>query len=523
MNNVPEVAGEGSYGCVHKPSLKCAASPDINYTNKLSKLLLSKYANTELDEYLAISKADPTNLFYLGIPTKCIPEKTKENYMAANKCKRIGEIATNHGTQTIRDNYSLLIMEDGGVNLEDFAMDMSRKPVNQSSINIMEKFWIECHRLFLGLHVFLKNDITHHDLKHQNIVYNVDTNRVAFIDFGLMRPLSKTYNYAVNQDGFAVHWSYPVETQFYMKDRYKSSDYRESRVNLLNKGIENIYDSFFLKCILPPRGMDIVKKKDIVFLLYHSMLNTIKNTETIDRKEFIKKSLETFDLYGMCMGLLYVLNKTFRHMKGSLIDCTKLYFFLINCVRPDESRYTVDQALYIYESEILGDILKKENIVFVNHVPTKEKLYVPKVNISGMSYVSMRDDKERDKLLLCVEGKEWNVLTGRCVKECKENEERDLNFRCKKEKKKDCVEGKELNVLTGRCVKKCKENEERDLNFKCKTRRRSKEKEKEKEYKKKDCVEGKEWNALTGRCVKKCKENEERDLNFKCKTKKVKK
>ena len=35
-----KVIGEGTYGCVHKPSLKCETTQqDINYDNKISKLL----------------------------------------------------------------------------------------------------------------------------------------------------------------------------------------------------------------------------------------------------------------------------------------------------------------------------------------------------------------------------------------------------------------------------------------------------------------------------------------------------
>ena len=35
--NIPEVIGEGSYGCVHRPSLECNRE-NINYKNKVSKI-----------------------------------------------------------------------------------------------------------------------------------------------------------------------------------------------------------------------------------------------------------------------------------------------------------------------------------------------------------------------------------------------------------------------------------------------------------------------------------------------------
>ena len=81
----------------------------------------------------------------------------------------------------------------------------------------------------------------------------------------------------------------------------------------------------------------------------------------------------------------------------------------------------------------------------------------------------------------CPEGKEWNPLTKRCNKKCKDGEKRDENFKCVKTKKgkppnlpakndtEPCPVGKEKNPNTGRCVNNCKEGmvRVRDENFKC--------------------------------------------------------
>ena len=48
--NISNVIGEGTYGCVHKPSLKCKKKR-INYDNKISKVMKTKEANIELKEY----------------------------------------------------------------------------------------------------------------------------------------------------------------------------------------------------------------------------------------------------------------------------------------------------------------------------------------------------------------------------------------------------------------------------------------------------------------------------------------
>ena len=64
------VIGEGTYGCVHKPSLKCKSNT-VNYKNKISKVLTTKHANVEMKEYNTISNIDKKKHFYLGKPIKC--------------------------------------------------------------------------------------------------------------------------------------------------------------------------------------------------------------------------------------------------------------------------------------------------------------------------------------------------------------------------------------------------------------------------------------------------------------------
>lgn len=55
-----------------------------------------------------------------------------------------------------------------------------------------------------------------------------------------------------------------------------------------------------------------------------------------------------------------------------------------------------------------------------------------------------------DNLKACPEGKEINPKTGRCVKKCGSNQERNKDTgKCEKK----CPEGKEINPKTGRCVK----------------------------------------------------------------------
>ena len=47
------------------------------------------------------------------------------------------------------ENYKLLLLKDGGINLKQFATKMKSKTVTPENKKKMEDFWVECHRMFL--------------------------------------------------------------------------------------------------------------------------------------------------------------------------------------------------------------------------------------------------------------------------------------------------------------------------------------------------------------------------------------
>ena len=86
--NISRVIGEGAYGCVLKPSIKCSnLSKSVNYKNKISKIMDKSEALIELNEYERIAKVDKNADFYTGKPEICIPAMSNENIKAIKKCK----------------------------------------------------------------------------------------------------------------------------------------------------------------------------------------------------------------------------------------------------------------------------------------------------------------------------------------------------------------------------------------------------------------------------------------------------
>ena len=59
--------GEGSYGCVHKPSIHCKTPPNPNFDYKkyVSKIMKTTNAEEELAEFVTIGNIDPTNEYHL--------------------------------------------------------------------------------------------------------------------------------------------------------------------------------------------------------------------------------------------------------------------------------------------------------------------------------------------------------------------------------------------------------------------------------------------------------------------------
>jgi len=474
---VPKVIGQGTYGCVHKPPMKCKNKTRKDKKN-VSKLLTKNNAESELQEYKTISSVDKKKNIYLGTPTKCDIDDIELNRAAIIKCDNERLIPSQ------LDKYSLLIMKDGGKNLQQFA-DHVRKNWNNTPANKakMELFWLEVSRLFYGLKVFHDNEILHHDLKHQNIVYDEDQNRVNFIDFGFMTKRdsivkdAKTSLYMLATD---FHWSFPWEFVFINHDSYKyiSKDSRtmkerEHYVEQINNNCQ-----YFFKSILPSDlksdeyQMAIQKKLKQFYVMLIEL-------EPKDYEKFLNKSIDTIDSYGVGIALLYVLNRTGKFIDNDLFE--KLRNLFVNMTSPNVySRYSVDELLHQYENIMLDSgLLEKHNKYYYDHLLVKGNPIPALINnsinhISKESFMIPHNQiipTEISTKHLCPDDKEYKMTTKRCVNKCKDGYIRDANFKCIQDRTRKmyklCPKGKQRNPLTNRCVKDCKPGYLRDKTFKC--------------------------------------------------------
>ena len=509
------IVGEGSYGCVHKPSIHCKRppTPGFDYKKYVSKIMKTKNAEQELAEFVIIGNIDPTNEYHLGEPILCKPDIDESNVKKdIGRCKyiKLDDIEANP------DNYSLLVLKFGGPDLKALCKKYLTKYLEKDKEKKVDKFWLEVHHLIKGIKFFKENGIIHNDIKPQNILFDSTNGKMKFIDFGLMRTKNNVINSSKKNDNYLgiFHWSYPFDCGFMEKNEYDKYTKRnkvrrtfwknelselivaDSKVNTLNLPI-NKPDSFsILFSYLNPDGT--IPNAATQYGYINSFFDGFNYM--IDRKsynEVLDYIADSIDVFGLGFTLQYMANCFKRQNALSLEDFTRLstFFHKMYDFNPSTRIIDINQLLNEYENVLLEiGILTRlgksfENNILVNRPPAPSVIMTEaKIDEkSAPQHLSpvLQEFADKDPILIsvkCQEGKEFNPITKRCVKKCKEGYERNEKFhkftKCysviKKTKKnkainpkpvKICPSDKELNPNTNRCVKKCKEGYERNEKF----------------------------------------------------------
>mgnify|MGYP001233106125 CR=1 FL=1 len=430
-NILSEKVGEGTYGCVFNPSLKCK-NLSINYENKISKVMTTTEALKELKEFNSINKIEGLQKFAITSPLLCYPI-VDDNYINSIKqCKNplISKINIKY------PDHSMLIYQDGGINIHNYI----RKIMNKSSKNDIIIFLTSLTNLLDGLLFFNSKDIIHRDIKSDNIVYNINTGQIRFIDFGLMIKKSRALNLSKKSaDGFAIDHSYwPPEN--FCRNLY-SYDNLDRCAKYKNKYEYNIFLNMALN------SFDLYTLSLVFFEIAKKLIsNSIFKT-------FSTKLIELLDPY--ILKDITERSTDINKLKFDYIELLKKYNYYVNNQEPTPTNKIKEKVEELHKEEIKKDIKKKE----------------------------------------CVPPKPiYNHITNRCIMECKNGYVRDENFKCirnkgiskktkqhktsrnkksisktkKMPKKLLCPEkNMDYNHITNRCNKKCKPNQIRDSNFKC--------------------------------------------------------
>ena len=498
LDSGANVIGEGTFGCAHKPSMMCRDKTHRN-ANEISKLMTSVNAIKELKEFALIDAADKEKQFYLGKPRKCEVARILSNIRSIRNCP-----SGRFEPEKI-DNYSLLVMNYGGKDLDIFGEEVATWTKTKEHVDAIELFWLEVVRLFYGLKVLHDNNVLHHDIKQQNIVYDQATNRVNLIDFGFMEKKS-TRIYAskieANWLGNKHHWSFPLEAVYWNKDIYMlAASARGKSKKAYREFAESVADNcgyFFTSVIHFNANKSKIDKVAAVGTknAFGNVLEFEPTDESYNR--FIDKSIDSVDTYGLGIALMFVLHRS-KHLLSA-----EFYKNVMNIgVNMLEGRVflrsTPDQLLAQYEDLLTNSgLLEKHNKHIENHLiangVSREMKVAEEIADNSSFVVPLAVTENIEIVRDCPAGKEFNPLSKRCVKVCGPGRVRNPNFRCVKDrplKVKVCPDGKVLNPRTRRCVKG-------------------------KTSSVKGCPGGKELNPRTRRCVKVCGMGSIRNSVFKC-------
>lgn len=121
---------KGSFGCIYSPSLRCESPPseNFNYENKISKIGKNDIIDEEFKKYRFIELADKKSKYYLGKPIKCKPDPNIHKFELFNPSKGFKNCPFfTHNRSINFSDYSLLILDSGGITLKQFISDINSK------------------------------------------------------------------------------------------------------------------------------------------------------------------------------------------------------------------------------------------------------------------------------------------------------------------------------------------------------------------------------------------------------------
>lgn len=483
---------EGTYGCVYRPPIKCQNG--VKYTNgKISKLMTRRAAIKEEKEYKIIKKADKKRQFYPGPPTRCVPDAADAvKEMTPGECKLFEQDPN-------ISKYELLIYDDGGYDLDKFVKTQMDNYLVPGAKEQTDKFFLNAYNLFQGIKLFLKNDILHHDVKPQNIVFDPHTYRFNYIDFGLIEKKNKLKNEIIaktNNETF--HWSYPLEFGFF---NWTKPYYFENQVDFV--AAEKIFINIFTDPAFPTynsygikehsfqstfRYMEdrfspwtIAKKTDFIKQMFIG-LNYCKTNFTF--AETLDKLLTNTDIYSLGFTLNYVLNAFYD--KGVILEneykqYSKLFRKMCSPNLIGRSAFSIEQYIEWYEKILLDTGVLSRLDKKIKNGEIKDANESIENQILNNTVIRIQDI-----LKACPPGQEMNPATRRCRKVCPPNHFRGPTGRCKKVQvvdlisgnsssersfwsrtRKACPPGKELNPATGRCRIPCKTGTIRNSKGRC--------------------------------------------------------
>jgi len=361
-----EVIGEGAFGCVVQPTLPCN-TPHIDSKKHpekyLSKIMLKETAKKEIREFELLSQIPKIHQYIVPKPHLCKPKETPAFHRTVKKCK-------NKRFRRSNARFAMFIIENGGVDLDDFTtqliFDLSPRDVRLFLNNIVNLLEAIC--------LLYDYKVIHHDIKLQNVVYNIRTGQLRLIDFGKTKTFEQEIMLSkqnLNDEGLSW-FNYPVEN---------------SCVNTFE---------------------------------FHHKQDCARYRNSMDYDTFLQKSVSTFDMYSTGLLLKEIGERlhSYREMgytwnipNGFVSDCHRLFVSMYN---PNVKTRDIHPCSF---KDAYIKILNKYNMRETAKQKPRPSL-VAKKRATELSNQNNNSLQQPTLTITCPPEKEYNPFTKRCVRKC---------------------------------------------------------------------------------------------------------
>jgi serine/threonine protein kinase len=280
-----KVIASGGFGCVFSPALKCEGSTK-RQKNKITKLMIQKYANQEYNEINSIkNKLDSipnyTDYFLIDNLTLCKPSKLSEDDLKdyTKKCTALPKNnITRSNINNSLDKLLALNIPNGGIPVDDYIYDNGSfnkiDELNNTLIKLLKNGIVEMN----------KKNVYHCDIKDSNVLVSKSDNilNTRLIDWGL-----STEYIPFKDDEFPKTWrNRPLQYNVPFSVIIFSDAFVEKYTKYIEDGGEPTemdlrpfvieYLHFWIK----ERGAGHYKFiNEIMFMLFSNDLNSISESE----------------------------------------------------------------------------------------------------------------------------------------------------------------------------------------------------------------------------------------------------
>jgi len=385
------VISEGGYGCVFYPKITCSGK-STNSTKYISKLQKINFFSHNEQHISSLIKHIPNfDNFFSVVLSHCVVSLNKITAKDINSCKNTLKgiskaVLFNLKYINNKNIYSILtsknIIKDGGDGGGDDFKEYSLK----HTIFII----INTYKMILGsLSKLHERGIIHYDLKHDNVLYDIDRNIPIIIDFGISIDI-KRLNHSTYKKHFYIFypeyyvWCLDIHYICYLLHVNKSPQKDE---------IEEICDEFI-------KHNSVLKMFSPEFIAKYRT-SCVKALSRFIGKDYlfvIKKLLEhteTWDLYSFSIIYLTILEFWFARgfeENSFIIDFSQL---LLQNIHPfPEKRNSIKETIKLFSGffytttnrqnieGILNNVQDNYDMIKLEIIANKKKLHKLKKSIT---------------------------------------------------------------------------------------------------------------------------------------------